>query len=144
MADFINLSDIASRLREVLERSGLNATDFCRETDLAPSSFSQMLSSKIKVNVETINKIVLRWGATIDPLWLLLGDNAPTSPRGGDLFASTSSDSTQEISAPVTELISEVVRLKGALADSKPKRIDKITVFYTDKSYEVYRLCQDE
>lgn len=136
MSEFINLSEIAERLKKILDDSGYNAIEFCRECDIPPSSFSQMLNGRTKVNVETINKVILRWGGKFDPLWILLGDNIP--PTGANRIVSEEVSSNS--SPVVSELISEVVRLREELAlVQQAKRIDKITVFYTDRSYEVYR-----
>lgn len=148
MADFINLSSIGQRIRQIFEESGLSASDFCRESGGIPSStFSQMLNGSVKVNVATINRIVERWGHDYPPLWILLGDDMYTYTGGGAKTAGAQQEVAQGASserpAETQALIDEIVALRSALAAVQPKTIDKITIFYSDKNYEVYRLSDD-
>lgn len=148
MADFINLSSIGQRIKQIFEESGLSASDFCRESGGIPSStFSQMLNGSIKVNITTINKIVERWGHNYPPLWILLGDDMHTYTGGSSGVVGAQQEVSQgvpsERPSEMQTLIDEIVSLRSALAAVQPKTIDKITIFYSDKNYEVYRLSDD-
>ena len=139
MADFINLNDIARRIKDIQEQSGLNANDFCKYTDLSPSSFSQIISGKQKLNVDIINKVVLRWGNKYDPMWILFGrqtneGNHSTLPK------MEQSPTDGPMIAELMRQAEEIGYLKEALSNAKAKTIDRITVFYTDQSFANYKL----
>lgn len=139
MADFINLNDIARRIKDIQEQSGLNANDFCKDTDLSPSSFSQIISGKQKLNVDIINKVVLRWGNKYDPMWILFGRQTNESNHStlGNI------EQNPADGAMIAELMrqaEEIGYLKEALSNAKAKTIDRITVFYTDQSFANYKL----
>lgn len=143
MSDFIDLWAIAPRLKEIQERSGMNAADFCKETDIPASSFSQILGKKIKINVETINKVILRWGAEIDPMWLLFGKTAVADPQTDLFLAATPETDTTTREHALIEQAEEIRRLREALSTSKPKTIDRIMVFYSDNSFECYTISKE-
>lgn len=141
MEEFINLTDIAIRIKEIQERSGLNAAEFCKRTDLSTSSFSQIISGKQKVNVDTINKMVLYWGEEYNPMWLLFGEVRDT-PISASTREQDSSPSDSALAGELIRQAEEIGRLKEALSNSKPKEIKRITVFYTDNSFANYKLEQ--
>lgn len=143
MADFINLSDIASRLRQLHEKTGLTSSEFCGECEIPTSTYSQIVNGKGRLNVETINKVVKRWGGEYDPMWLLFGDNAP-----GSFFNSAIEGSPTHLPADmpqtIPELVDEIVRLRLELERNKPRQVSKIVVYHTDKSYDTYCLDTEE
>lgn len=149
MADFIDLHSIGLRIKQIFEKSGLSASDFCKESGGIPSStFSQMLNGGTKVNIATINKIVERWGEIYPPFWILFGDDAGKYYRDITVHNSLPATSLEEAveeehDSHIQALIDEVVALRTALAQAKPREIDRITVFYSDKNYEVYRPADD-
>lgn len=138
MTDFINLIGITARLRQLQERTMMTNNVFCAECGIPPSTYSQILSGKARINIETLNKIIQRWGKEIDPLWLLFGEE----PYGRTIYSAENEDGRKGQIAP--EVINEIVRLRAELTQNKPKRISKILVYYTDKSYESYSLDPDK
>lgn len=147
MTEFIDLHSIGLRIRQIFEKSGLSASDFCKESGGIPSStFSQMLNGSTKVNVATINKVVERWGETYPPLWILFGDDADRYDKGASVHTTAlhQGDTIEgECATQVQALIKEVIALRTALALAQPREIDKITIFYSDKNYEIYRLADN-
>ncbi|MDO4692917.1 MAG: helix-turn-helix transcriptional regulator [Porphyromonadaceae bacterium] len=153
MTDFINLDAISRRLKELLDRNKMSAKDFSLETGIAPSTLSQILNGKTTINIDSINKIIYRWqnDPNFDAMWFVLGDEyaqqAKQAHSTDAALSSTNSTADSEHKALETALsskIEEIGRLKASLEAMKPKVIDHITVFYTDKSFETYRLCADE
>lgn len=140
--EYINLIDIASRIKEIHDASNLTAADFCKTTDISSSSYSQIIGGKLKVNIDTINKVILRWGADYDPMWILFGDR----DKVRDNF-SVQHDNTTSLGVPnnnvLLEKMEEIGRLKEILSATKPKEIKKITVYYTDNSFSDYRLSNE-
>lgn len=148
MADFINLTSIAERIKLIFAESGMNASDFCRESGGIPSStFSQIINDSIKVNVTTINRIIERWGDTYPPLWILLGDEAnkySTQPTEAPPYKKDENSPTNQTqSVEIKSLIEEISALRTTLSASQTREIDKITIFYSDKNYETYRRSDD-
>lgn len=139
MSDYIDLEGIARRLVEIQTKSGLTAKAFSQETDLPSSTFSQIKSGAIKINVETINKVILRWGGAYNPMWFIFGDER--SMHSSTDSADIASDDNQ-VSEALLSKVEEIGRLKQALEQAKPKEIERITVFYTDNSVAHYRLEQ--
>lgn len=145
MADFIDLEAVAVRLKKLLERSGMSSKDFALETGIPASSLSQILNGKTTINVDSINKIVDRWQHKegFDPNWFIFGQ--PTSSILDEHFSlDASQDRSDEylsLQAALIQKTEEIGRLKAILeANQNLKKIDHITVFYSDKSFEIYRL----
>lgn len=149
MADFIDLTSIAERIKLIFAESGMNASDFCKESGGIPSStFSQIINDSIKVNVTTINRIIERWGDAYPPLWILLGDEAnkySTQPtEGNSPYKKNENNPADQIqSVEIKSLIEEISALRTTLSASQTREIDKITIFYSDKNYETYRRSDD-
>lgn len=138
MSEFINLESIAERLMQIQSESGFNAKDFCEETDIKPSTFSQIKSGSGKVSVDIINKVVQRWGTRFSPQWFLFGEldgSIGTQSYDGDSTNTPSNDDERLLRS-----IEEVGRLKTLLEQQRPREIERITVFYTDKSVAHYVL----
>ena len=57
MSEYIDLSAITKRLKEVVDRSGLTSRDFAMKAGIAPATLSLNLNEKQQINVATINKI---------------------------------------------------------------------------------------
>ncbi len=136
MTDFLNLDDIGKRLIEIQEKSGLNAKTFCQETDLPSSSYSQLKNGATKINVETINKVISRWGGQFSPMWFLFGE----SPNLSNISQTESKDTVSNDF--FMKKLEELGQLKQRIESLKPKEIERITVFYTDNSVAHFHLEQ--
>lgn len=152
MTDFINLSEISMRLRELIERSGMSSKDFANDTGIPASTLSQILNGKSQISVDSINKIVGCWSGRdgFDPMWFLFGEGFAKSEGAvgdtADLFDASHATSPSEAALhnALTSKIEEVAKLRAALELAKPKTIDHITVFYSDRSFETYTLSSDQ
>lgn len=141
MTEFIDLDAIALRLVELHEKTGMSAKEFSGETGIPPSTFSQIKGGATKINVETINKVIQRWGGQYSPMWFLFGKE-----DGGELLDASegSKEAGQNSLSPlVLDRLEELGKIKATLAQSNPKEISHITVYYTDKSFANYRLSND-
>lgn len=137
MTDFLDLGSILTRVKELHEQTGLNSSEFCSECDIPSSSYSQIINGKTKLNIDIINKIIARWGREYSPMWLLFGHHS-------DREALPSAISPEQSSATIPELVEEVIRLREIVKTSiKPKEVDHITVYYTDRSFAVFKLSND-
>lgn len=138
MSDFINLEKIAERLIQIQTESGLNAKEFCDETDISSSTYSQIKNGLGKVSVDIINKVVQRWGTRFSPQWFLFGETSNTEATlfGEEAFESDNSESERKL----FQSLEEIGRLKAMIEQQRPREIERITVFYTDKSVAHYIL----
>ncbi len=57
MSEYIDLSAITKRLKEVVDRSGLTSRDFAMKAGIAPATLSLNLNEKQQINVATIEEI---------------------------------------------------------------------------------------
>lgn len=138
MSEFINLENITERLLQIQSESGLNAKDFCEETDIKPSTFSQIKSGSGKVSIDIINKVVQRWGAQFGAQWFLFGINEDGKELQPDEL--NNNEGSNAISERLLRTTEELGRLKALLEQQRPREIERITVFYTDKSVAHYIL----
>lgn len=127
MGTFIDLEGIASRLLQIQVESGLSAKEFCRETQISESKFSQIKNGESEVNIKIINNVVQRWSQKWDPMWFVLGE---TNFSGAVDLGEGSGNSTEKL----LQYAQEVGRLKESLEQSRPKEIERITVFYSDNT----------
>lgn len=152
MADFIDLEAIAERLVVIKDRSALNAKDFCETTGIPPSSYSQIAKKQTKINIDTINKVVERWGEEFPPMWFLFGNDANSNDLFGNLSTPVSvreaieadganiENDTSGIDNRLQLAYEEIGRLKEALSRCEAREIQHITVFYKDKRVDNYKL----
>ena len=67
MSEYIDLSAITKRLKEVVDRSELTSRDFALKAGIAPATLSLNLNEKQQINVATINKIVEHFSDIMSP-----------------------------------------------------------------------------
>lgn len=140
--NFLNLEEIAQRLIEIQLQSGLTAKEFCEKTDISTSTFSQIKSGGTKINVDTINKVIQHWGQEVSPMWFLFGESPNSSKDHCNDSANFESGDLQQWKDALLRGAEEIGRLKEALAQKRPKEIERITIFYTDNSVAHYKLIE--
>jgi transcriptional regulator with XRE-family HTH domain len=135
------------RILKFLAQEGLSATKFADEIGVQRSSVSHILSGRNNPSFEFIQKILSRY-KSINAEWLMLGTgNMFKKAEQMNLFA-------QPVTAPtvipqpnlfqqVTEKISsgEAGKKEPPLPEpeiSPSRKIDKILIFYSDKTFEEF------
>lgn len=88
MSEYIDLSAITKRLKEVVDRSELTSRDFAMKAGIAPATLSLNLNEKQQINVATINKIVEHFSDIMSPEEFVFGASGVSNDSGPDLFAS--------------------------------------------------------
>ena len=143
------------RILKFIDISGLTAAKFADDIGVQRSSVSHILSGRNNPSFDFIQKILLKY-KQINAEWLLLGT--------GDIFkvarqavlfdepltdiniSGTSSNSTQ-ILEPEKPIVSENIPeqpvnteliIEKGLLNSQTKSIEKIMIFYDDKTFSVY------
>lgn len=146
MSGFIDTEQILERLKTILQNSGLTNANFAKECAIPASSLSQILNGSNKLNVDTINKIIARWGQDYPPLWFLLGESYANNIHSSseDMPQLFLEDNGKESSELIQTLLDEITRLKAEVKDlQNPKEVERIMVYYTDKSYQSYSADTD-
>ena len=122
MSEYIDLSAITKRLKEVVDRSGLTSRDFA-------------------MNVATVNKIVEHFSDIMSPEEFVFGVSGVSNDSGRDLFASTGvkGEEKETLRAILQAQAEEIARLKAEVRERREKGIAHITVFYDDNSFATFK-----
>ncbi len=141
MSEYIDLSAITKRLKEVVDRSGLTSRDFAMKAGIAPATLSLNLNEKQQINVATINKIVEHFSDIMSPEEFVFGVSAVSNDSGRDLFASTGvkGEEKETLRAILQAQAEEIARLKADVRERRAKGIAHITVFYDDNSFATFK-----
>lgn len=137
------------RIIKFLTHEGLTATKFADEIGVQRSSISHILSGRNYPSYEFIQKMLQRY-KMLNAEWLLMGNGSMFKRmEQGNLFASLPSNapaavqSASEVHAEKPEKLSSLEGDKISQPVSFPeisssRQIDKILVFYTDKTFEEF------
>ena len=106
MSEYIDLSAITKRLKEVVDRSELTSRDFALKAGIAPATLSLNLNEKQQINVATINKIVEHFSDIMSPEEFVFGVSGVSHESGGDLFTSAG------VKGEEKETLRAILRLK--------------------------------
>ncbi|MGC9150509.1 MAG: helix-turn-helix domain-containing protein [Microbacter sp.] len=136
------------RISQIIKEKGLTSGKFAEFIGTQPSVISHILNGRNKPSTEIIQKILSSF-TDINPEWLILGAGnmhrelqqaQPTlfnENRQND--ASTSTDiSKSKASNRMSIKESEVVQVVGDESKQSEKRIKKITVYFSDMTFEEF------
>lgn len=138
MSEFIDLTSITKRLKEVLAASGLNAKEFADRAGIAPATFSLNINERSQINVVSINKILEAFSELVDPYWFVFGDRAKEVPRPEETEVAELPQEVGALQEILRKQAEEIAQLRASLAEKRAKEIASITVFYTDNSFSTY------
>ena len=136
------------RIIKFLTHEGLTATKFADEIGVQRSSVSHILSGRNNPSFEFIQKILTRY-KNVNADWLLLGSGSMyKKAEQMNLFAPP--PNIPPIVKQVDTLKSETEKLSSPEADktiqrlpepgiSSFRKIDKILIFYSDKTFEEFQ-----
>jgi transcriptional regulator with XRE-family HTH domain len=147
------------RLVALLKSEGINPTRFAERIGVQRSSMSHILSGRNKPSYDFIVKILENFPA-VNPDWLLRGkglmykNDAPQQPGLFDSLNSRTyvpseiptSESTQDINESEVASVNSTLgnRSSGTIVNNikneinRIKNIDKIVIFYSDKTFAEY------
>jgi transcriptional regulator with XRE-family HTH domain len=133
------------RIIKFLTHENLTATKFADEIGVQRSSISHILSGRNNPSFEFIQKILSRY-KTLNAEWLVQGTGSMfKKAEQGNLFSAAANipvqpnlfqQTIEKITPPESDKIPQPVPLPEILPS---RRIDKILVFYTDKTFEEYK-----
>ena len=129
------------RINRILSEKQLTPSQFADAIGIQRSGMSHLLSGRNNPSLEFILK-TLKTFPDIDPVWLLLGENikeqlpAPQVVNGKlDLRVDENTDPDHQ---KKLEQVSEPKSVKSVKEKKSLKGVEKIVVFYDDKTFCIY------
>lgn len=134
---------ITTRIKHLIQESGLTNSEFAKRLDVNPSIVSHILSGRNKVSLQVILQIKEAF-PTVDVQELLVGTkSANKNMHKPTPITNVNSDAIQNIpQETVKESPSKPEKqtlAAPALSPTADKTIEKILILYTDKTMETYR-----
>lgn len=123
------IMELKDRIATIIRVNNHTASSFADLLDVQRSSISHILNGRNKPSLDFIEKVLLHF-PRVDPGWLITGKNP--SPKNGH------QESPPSVEKKIVPLPAD--ELKGI--NKKNKAIQKIIIFYSDLTFEVYE--QDE
>lgn len=135
------MDDIVVRIELILKARNLSPSKFADEIGVQRSSISHIMSGRNKPSLDLILKILSRY-RDLNTEWLLSGFGAMN--KEATLF------DTRELDEPIDTAIKKVPaslgssgksardKIKPGAAFSQDKKIEKVLVFYNDKTFEEF------
>lgn len=123
------------RLRKIMEVNNYTPSIFADEIGVQRSSISHILSERNKPSLELVQKLLTRF-RDLNPDWLLFGIGKMTKENK---IVATSSEINFEndVNLKVPENIAKV-EIEN-IVKSNSNEIEKIIVFYTNNTFEIYK-----
>ncbi|MCS6796705.1 MAG: helix-turn-helix domain-containing protein [Raineya sp.] len=124
--------EFAERLRIIIDLKELQPSHFADEIGIQRSGLSHIIAGRNKPSVDFLQKLVQKF-EDINVNWLLTGIGEPL------LAEKTAKD--QEILEANSEISTEIEeKKKEKVVPNKEKEIERIVVFYADKTFETFNL----
>ncbi|WP_149303254.1 helix-turn-helix transcriptional regulator [Pareuzebyella sediminis] len=118
----VNTSDFIARLEYLLKYYDISASSFADKVGVQRSSISHLLSGRNKPSLEFVLKVIQKF-PEVNLYWLLNGKGS--FPQ-----------ETKKKFTPTPKESPEQSELKERA--EKPKKIQRIVIFYSDGSFEAY------
>ena len=139
------MEEIGSRLKQIIDEMGLNASEFSERVGIQRSSLSHLFSGRNKPSIDFLIKIKSAFPET-DLEWLITGQSSQKSKAElskdndtieiGDkrLVTNVNTPSLTNDNQGIITDTNEVAR-----ASTPTKEIESIVLFYTDGSFKEYK-----
>ncbi|PKQ66884.1 helix-turn-helix domain-containing protein [Raineya orbicola] len=121
--------DFAERLKILIDMKGIQPSRFADEIGVQRSGLSHIIAGRNKPSVDFLQKLVQRYPDT-NVNWLLTGIGEPIIEQ----------TSNSEILEKNSEISTEIEQKKEIPIPNKEKEIERILVFYADKTFETFNL----
>jgi transcriptional regulator with XRE-family HTH domain len=136
------------RIVKFMTQEGLSATKFADEIGVQRSSVSHILSGRNNPSFEFIQKILSRY-KNLNAEWLILGTGSMyKKAEQMSLFSqippiTSATQPSNLVPQPSQKLSSvEADKIISSIPEQEklsPKKVDKILIFYSDKTFEEFR-----
>ncbi len=125
------------RILEIMQNKNLSPSQFADEIGIQRSGISHLISGRNKPSLEFIMKVLKRF-PDIKPEWLLYGElteeKLEIKPEGTPVEKQKSLFDEPEIGDPADQ--KKIIRTLKK--ERNEKRIEKIVVFYQDRTFREY------
>ncbi|WP_448529977.1 helix-turn-helix domain-containing protein [Raineya sp.] len=121
--------DFTERLKILIDMKSIQPSRFADEIGVQRSGLSHIIAGRNKPSVDFLQKLVQRYPDT-NVNWLLTGIGEPIIEQTSD----------SEILEKNSEISTEIEQKKEIPIPNKEKEIERILVFYTDKTFETFHL----
>lgn len=149
----MNINGILERILSIMDYYKVSSIQFSQETDIPPATISNLKNKKTKPTLDIVDKIIKRY-QEIDEIWLLTGS-------GNMLKSSNKKNDVNIINNENKNLLNSLFPEENILVnknivenakkmeqkpqqDEKVKVIERIIIYYNDKTYEEYRVSKTE
>ncbi|OFX16917.1 MAG: hypothetical protein A2033_19330 [Bacteroidetes bacterium GWA2_31_9] len=124
------------RLRKIIEVNNYTPSIFADEIGVQRSSISHILSERNKPSLELVQKLLTRF-RDLNPEWLLFGIGKMTKDNKV-LTSSTELNFEKDVNLIPSDKIPKVEIENIIKSHSSNSEIEKIMIFYTDKTFEIF------
>lgn len=131
------------QIQEILRREDISSSQFADKIGVQRSSISHVLSGRNKPGFDFIHKILNAFPG-INAEWLITGlgemykQRRPVEELFEGPFSETSPSVDEPKLSPRLESVSGRVKTE-ALSRSEKKQVERVIVFYTDKTFREYQ-----
>jgi len=129
-----------NRIKELIEKEKVTAAQFAQEIGIAASSLHHIVTGRNNPSLEVIQKVLERY-PQINAEWLVNGRGDRFKPLvQGSLFDLPTDESEEDKErnlGDVSLIMEDKIKEKNSQINDN-KAIEKIVIFYKDKSFEVY------
>lgn len=122
--------ELKDRIATIIRVNNHTASSFAELLGVQRSSISHILNGRNKPSLDFIEKVLANF-PRVDPGWLITG-KSPDSKKQDTI---SPKPETQEIPEPDT---AEVKLMPSANSEQRNKRIEKIVIFYSDRTFATY------
>lgn len=122
------------RLLIFLDKEGLTALKFAELMEVQPSSISHLLSGRNNPNFDFISKMIKRF-PRLNPDWIVNGE--------GGMYRDELSSEIAEPKPLFTNVIQADDEEHNVVQKASIKKVDRIMIFYTDKTFVEYRPSEE-
>lgn len=159
-----SVNSIKDRIRQLITAKGLTSARFADMIGVQRSGISHILSGRNKPGLELLNKMLLTF-PDVSADWLITGQGdmlrseTKKSPSTGELFPPEGDKGNKKVASPMNvnreedppvyvtkrDTARKAVTIKkqqdssGKMPEEDGKVIDKIVIFYTDRTFREYR-----
>ena len=148
----MDINGILERILSIMDHYNVSSIQFSQETDIPPATISNLKNKKTKPTLDIVDKIIKRY-QEIDEIWLLTGSgNMLRSNNKNDVSIINNENKSHlnslfpEENILVNNKVVENTKKKEQKPqqDEKAKVIERIIIYYNDKTYEEYRVSKTE
>jgi transcriptional regulator with XRE-family HTH domain len=129
-----------NRIKKLIDNQKMSSVQFASEIGIAPSSLHHIVSGRNNPSLEVIQKILDRF-SHLNAEWLVNGQGSPYKDMvQGELFdiPIQTTNKLEDAEGLVNTRADDIANSVTKTEKTTSKSIEKIVIFYTDKTFEVY------